>query len=499
MTIEDIARIITSLEKKYPVGDWEVNGVKVWPFLRIENYALMSYKSVNSNTVNTKSLNYVKTILNAKFNKITAEAADQKMNSKLQPTDVVFLGDGVSFTKLNNVWYDKFCDPIYDHYKSKNYKTFRFDTGHNFFVPRYSPSKFVQNAIDNIVIKSLLVRKLFKKRDFEVKLEGYQDFINDPEVVSYLPSLPSEYALVAKVHKIIKIKNYYLRALLKLKPKLAYIVSYYYDAGMAFILACDQLNIKTIDIQHGVQGDLHLAYGMWEKVPLEGYASMPDYFWVWSATEKIAIDKWSVKLNKHRAAVGGNLFAQMWKDDESQLVKFYDEIYIKKCLSASHCSILLTLSPGMTTDELMLETWKTIEVTQNTYNWCIRLHPVMIADKASIINLLNERGIFNFELDLSTTLPLYTILRNVDLHITTQSSVVVEAIEFGLPNIVTSKYGESLYKNLLGSNLVSFCYDAETINFEVERILGLAKGPKVIKHSGKDVFAQFEEIITGGK
>jgi hypothetical protein len=61
--------------------------------------------------------------------------------------------------------------------------------------------------------------------------------------------------------------------------------------------------------------------------------------------------------------------------------------------------------------------------------------------------LVRENRISNGEVDLATDLPLYALLRQMDLHLTFYSSSVLEAKDLGVPSIVVGDYGKELFSD----------------------------------------------------
>src|SRR5207253_11421849 len=104
------------------------------------------------------------------------------------------------------------------------------------------------------------------------------------------PELP----LVRKrVRWIRRMASFFRPRLERLRPSLAFVVNYYDARCMALILACRELGIRSVDIQHGVQGELHGAYGSWRRVPAGGYAVLPSIFWCWSGDEARTLRAWT--------------------------------------------------------------------------------------------------------------------------------------------------------------------------------------------------------------
>ncbi|MBP6755048.1 MAG: hypothetical protein KA210_02790 [Bacteroidia bacterium] len=450
MKIEDLKKIIVQIEQKFEVDKWEIQGVKIWPFIRIENYMQLSYEALGEKPFPTKSYKFGIKIAKSKINQLFSKFVDFKKTSMLKSKDIAFLSDGMSFVFIKNKWYNKFYDPLETEFSSRGFSSIRLDLSHYFFVPRYSSSIFVQSDIDNIIIKNILLHKLIKPKLSCENWSDFEKFYSDKFVSENLLYIPNKDVLRIRIEKVIKLKNYYTKKLKRINPKIGFVVNYYGDDQMAFILACKELNIPSVDIQHGVQGELHLGYGNWTKIPKVGYDQIPDYFWVWSQKEKETIDKWNNLYGNHKVLIGGNLFNDMWKENSSEIVQFFDDCFGFIKLNKEKKSILLTLSPY--TDSLMKETWEVVKETQFKYNWLIRVHPGMIKEIQNIENKLHKFGIINFEIVESSKLPLQTLLRNVNIHITCQSSCVIEAAEFGVKSIITSEYGKALYEDQINLN-----------------------------------------------
>jgi hypothetical protein len=83
---------------------------------------------------------------------------------------------------------------------------------------------------------------------------------------------------------------------------------------------------------------------------------------------------------------------------------------------------------------------------------------------------LENKGIINFECDLSTSLPLYTLLRNVNLHVTHSSSTILEAINFNLPSLIIDEFGYEYYSEYVG-NAIKFENTLEKQLFAIKELL----------------------------
>ena len=54
------------------------------------------------------------------------------------------------------------------------------------------------------------------------------------------------------MEKIIAYKNVLIEILKKIDPKILIQTSYYHPLGMALNLACEELGIKSVEMQHGI-------------------------------------------------------------------------------------------------------------------------------------------------------------------------------------------------------------------------------------------------------
>jgi hypothetical protein len=323
---------------------------------------------------------------------------------------------------------------------------------------------FIQPSLDVIRAKSFFCSN---KGFGEERVDGFQeviDFIESKELRISLPhfrKIRDEFILVAKYAK------FFEQVLSEIKPQWAFVVSYYNIWGMAFNLACHNLGVFSVDIQHGLQGDLHWAYGRWNNVPETGYELLPRFFWVWSDLEAEAIRGWNSRVSEwHRPTVGGNLFLDLWRSSENEIVKYFDERMGKAKRNREHL-IHILYTVGYEENEKLVTVFNTMKQTESLCYWWLRVHPGKVREKDVFKKLVQENGISNGEVDLATDLPLYALLRQMDLHLTFYSSSVLEAKDLGVPSVVAGDYGKELFSDQISSG---WAFPADTPE---EIILGI--------------------------
>jgi len=468
LTRSDIKELINDIEAKFPVDKWTINGIHIWPVIRIrlfmnlaKLYVLESPDYVTTPTFTNRIIKILETLKGlSKF--IFAYLADYKKNKRPKKADIVFLSDGISFTKVNNDWYDRFCDPLIDYFKNKNLSCLLITPLHTYFIPRYRSSIFVQPYLDYIKIKSRFILKI--THSWDEKLSNFFDFLNYLESKN-LNIQNINLRLIRKEIIVIRLFTDFFKKLLeKSKPSLGFVVSYYGTGGYAFNLACREFGIHSIDIQHGVQGDLHLAYGSWCRVPKTGYELLPSFFWCWSDFEADAIRKWSGKVSKwHKPIVGGNPWLNQWLYGNSEFVKQYDQIILKLKKSYKGYKHIIFTQGGSIRSKYFENMLNVIKNSPDLWFWWIRIHPCELKIKPEVKRLLQDNKILNCNVDYATDLPLYALLRHMDIHVTAFSTTVIEAEIFSIPSVITHPEGVRYFPNQMSSGWAMSAYTPEDI------------------------------------
>lgn len=479
MKINDIMNLINELEERFPVDRWVIDSVHVWPLIRIHLYfsffdsQFLEKEPLRAGTI--RSLDFPQIafkILRSVWRFSCAQVMDsQKSLRPNRQFDVVLLNYNTYMTSVNGSWYSRLCDPFVSNLSERGLSCLMLTAGYEYSIPRFTKSKFIQPYLTIYRIIGMLNRNSRYER-----LEQLTELENH---VRGSGLLPESFSLIEPVRRhiiqITAIEKYFKRLLMKTKPKAVFVTCCYSTESMALILACHHMGIPSIDIQHGFQGDFHIAYGRWNRLPEKGYELLPTIFWCWSDFEASAIKRWSKSnASVHQPVVGGNLFLQRWAvSDDDVVVKTYDEIMSGlKRNTKDGIHILYSLN-GNTKNELrtMVEIIKGVNNSGlRSYFW-VRLHPVTIDQKAEVRRFLNENGINNFELDNATGLPLYAILRHMDIHITECSSVVIEAESFHVPSIVVREIGAENFPAQVSSGWAMPAYTIDEITSGIQRQL----------------------------
>ena len=364
----------------------------------------------------------------------------------------MFLSDGVSFARLGEHWVERFCDPILAQATHRGLSCALWTPTHQHRRPRSTPSRFIQPAIDRANIAGALKARLWS---------GRPDLPEQPQVTTWLRAqgFGAGSFDVAKVAsdawRLRSIARLYARMLHRARPRLAFIVGFYGVEGMAFVLACRRCGVPVVDIQHGVQGDMHPAYAAW-PAPRRGAAHplLPDRFWVWSAWEQQVIDRWT-RGTSHAAVVGGNPWMDVWQAG-SAWPGAGAALVAAQALrerAAGRPVVMVTLQYGLNAGEQLEPLAALLRETGKQFAFWVRLHPAMLERREQVRTLLHCAS--PCEIDAPTDLPLQALLPCADVHLTHSSSTVIEAAQFGLRSAITTGYGAELFGPLLASGMAN--------------------------------------------
>jgi hypothetical protein len=184
------------------------------------------------------------------------------------------------------------------------------------------------------------------------------------------------------------------------------------------LLAAKVKGIEFIDIQHGTIFDLNYTY----TNNFINLKQLPDKYLVYSNFE---IQKLKLLNNVYST---GNLRIEFYNRYHQNIGKKFERI------------ILFSLQYDIS-DEILkfyIDTYSTL-VKQYNLNVKIRLHPRSINDevlKNKIINFTNKS---NFdEILIFSKFPIYEVLSSTLIHVTVNSSVFLDALNFGVFSIIVN-------------------------------------------------------------
>jgi len=444
MNIKELFCKINKIEEQLQLENFCFYGIDLWPHIREQ----IIQKTLSPNPNSILNQGYAKRIINKAFfypiallNYLKINLLDFKKRDKIEKREILFFTTSIGKRiKYKNKWYDSFIDPLIDKYqrKGKTYLILERSTSFTFKYPRYRKSKIIQLKFVSIFINSLLKNKLSTiNDDFIIEYTKLYNLL----IQNQLPNI-SLSDLKKDARYMYCLSRYFQNILTKVTPEKVYLVPWYGYTCMALCHACNEKKINSIDIQHGVQGKYHRAYGYWNNIPHDGFNTQPKIFLTWTKEDSDNLKKWTYKTNLKVYTIG-NLMEENFLLD-TEFSKYFDLEFNRayyKFLNKKF--IIVSLQIGHDLPEIVNEL---IHKNDNQFFWLIRHHPSTTKkERLAINNKLKNSKLINYEIDSATKLPIYCLLRNSICHITKFSSTVIEAANFQVKSIIIDDYGKELY------------------------------------------------------
>lgn len=456
MQSKEVIKIINEIERKIPVDEWVVDGIDVWPYIRFKLGSRLSKNDLKSQPMMSRILNrYILNLPKYFVNNLLYTIKD----SKIKECEYLFIENGVQSAYINNHYYYIRTDFLRDLLEDNLKKCCTWVYGYKMEYPLSKHSLFLQFSLDFVALRN----RFWKPKVTETKFKGYKSFLSMLRKKGLYHKEFEIDNILKQINTLLRYREYYEERIGKIKPKVVFILCYYSIYGYALISACKRLNIPVVDIQHGVQGDYHYSYGSFEKVPSNGYTLLPDYFYVWSDFEKKTIKKW--KPSNIGVLVGGNNYLQIWKDSSSsEVLEFTNFLKKKYHLDRYSKIILYTVHPEEGFDESIIEA---IKNSPKDWLWFVRLHPkrgeMLEYTESRIGEVKCSYAIKDVHL-----LPLYSLLKVVDIHVTGVSSTVMEAAEFGVKSVINQKEALDKYEEYIKKGYAKYVESYKQILSEIE-------------------------------
>lgn len=446
-----IREIIEDWEKEFPVNEWQIEGVDIWPLLRIKLYIFLvnldgetGFKNFPTKPVLIEK-NFLKKAIMVVCRVIRAKLILHSFFRNLGTKKILFFGSHFHRTIRNGISFNRFFDPMVDAHHLQN-EVYMVEYG------KVYNKNFNQQAIlplhlylDHFKIIQRLANLWLSKDTHFIQLNQYKEF--HEQLIQQFPESEKLHisidSLIQWAKKIDRTKRFFIQFYTRTKPEKIIFLSYYgYDDLTAAILAAHKLGIKTIDFQHGPQTNVHMAYSSWTKHPAKPYNTMPVEYWNWDKTSKENIDKWATNLKLIRARLVGHP-------------------YLAYCLRNVNWDIrkkvvFFSLQTFDLEEMLPVPILELIKGSNDI--WLLRMHPRSKINKGDIEEYLKNHGIGNknYTVDNAVEKPLPESLSIAKVHITNYSGCVLESLMMNVPSIIIHESGKELYTSYIDDELVTF-------------------------------------------
>lgn len=490
--------IINDVEEHFNVDELVIDDTHIWPIIRYDIVTQLNpffvSKRIGSTSRFMPLFRKIAVIVLSTLRQFYATIRDYRNNSRFIKSDVLYLTNTIDLVKHEDRYYNRIIDPLYTKLNNQCIKGIIVETNSigKYRIPRNNKSIFIQRVINSIVLYRNIINGPNKysvsTESTLVKIESYIKNKYSVPISININKIRVEFNIINDLSR------YFFRILKKNEIVTAISTQYYGRSGMALNLACRRLNITSADIQHGVEHDLHWAYGRWNKIPEAGYSLLPEIFICWSNAEKKVIQQWNSKvLSFHYPMAIGNMWLEELINDlspSSNRIKMTINSVKEKFFGFTH--VLYTMQDDDIPEMLL----NSIEKTRDNCIWWIRLHPSKQDAFARVNNLLLQRNLNNIILSEANELPLYNILQQMDKHITAWSTVVIEARDIGVKSILIHENGAELYKNEITEGLAVFADTDEKVIEILSEDYWDSSSANVMNHASNDFTKLIVKILS---
>lgn len=465
---KELFEALAATESEHDVLKWKIEDVDLWPFVRHK-------LSLEYMRVKTIPIPFAKRFIGKL--KLVLKGIPELIGFLWlifvsgKKYEYVFLSKATYRASLDGKWFDRFSDSLIammgDAFSKKS---IIIESGVDlaYRKPRYEQSDVspIQGMLFIIGLFSEFVSR-FMRRSYQ--FEGYESFRASLSEKLGVDLRLKRSTLEKQFNRIRVLAWLFEQFVKRKKSRKIFLICYYEEFGYALTLACARHKIPSFDIQHGVQGKYHFAYAPYGKIPPKGYGLIPDFFWVWDKYNFENIANWRSAF--HQPFLGENVWLKYWMKNASGSGQREDE----------RPGILVSLQPvSNPLPDFILEA---ISETADNYRWLLRLHPRQTLQRDQINQSLDQYKIrHKVDIDGATQQPLPAVLRNSDVHVTLFSSVVFEALDMGIPSIITHANGKLMYNaDDLGNDFIYYAEDKQTLLRQIE-----ALSVRKVKTSGVD-------------
>jgi len=457
---------ITELERELDTGGISYGGVNAWPLCRLKLWVhLMAegFKEIagpdaatmpntgptfqdvgklNAHAIGDLDLGLVHCDLEASKKAWNVSTASPDLMFFLRPEEHREMVDGKAYAKI--------LDSLFDRFPNHSRVKIEWAEPTAMAFPRKNPSFFLHG---DAAARSAISDPPFKLEHF--------DELEHALAQKGMSHVISRDQIATEMGKVLRFSRLFEVTLTRMMPKAIFLSLYCHSLGMGLVLAARRLGIPTVDLQHGRLGPHHGLYTQLTAAPENGYDIVPDRIWCWGQQTKDDIDKdLNPRCSKHSGLVGGNPWLDQWRNGATDLT---NQANAKNLIARTtkHKKIIVSLQPiPQPLPQFVLDA---MADAPDNWSWWIRVHPLRRHTIPELSALLAEHGIVNYEIEDTTSLPLFWLLRHAHHHVTSFSSVTIEALAFGIRTTVFSDVGRNTFENYIKNGHALYADSAETL------------------------------------
>lgn len=275
-------------------------------------------------------------------------------------------------------------------------------------------------------------------------------------------------------------EKYYSKLIKKIRPKIILEVVHYEETRFVINHLAKKKNIPTVELQHGTMGPYHIAYNFKKRFELSMF---PDYIFTFGEYWKNAT-RFPINPN--------NIIEVGWPYLEKRVSKNLGNVANK-----DKKNILFISQDGQTSKSLF-ELAKALSNTleKTSYEIIYKLHPKEYPDFKKTYSGFKSK---NLTFISNNDNDIHYFLNNCDYLIGVASTVLFEAIAYGIKPMVLNVSDFEYMENLLENDLASLVKNEEDVLMEIEKDRYLDKNKVNYywkQNSIDNILTNIEKIIS---
>jgi hypothetical protein len=482
---------IRGAEADFPVTSWKVRNIHVWPLIRLSlsSSTFQSGSPAHSLAAGWRRLGG--NVARGLVEWARASVRDRGSNRRPEePAGAVFLGSSIGRRPvIDGKRYDVRADPYVELLQRSGVPAVVWEMSPfgDYNIPRHTPSFFVQPHLIRLRGACQLVPLVGDR----VSLDRYDEFLERVQAAGMRFAHADVERLRRDILFLRRLADTFGGWLRRARPRLGFVANTALPE-QAFCLACRELGITSVEVQHGVQGDLHPSYGSWFAVPPDGWEVRARVFWSWDEESAAAINRWAVYApGRHVAITGGDPWREMWTGERHPSSRSTGRLIAeRKRDSGGEVHILVTLtSQG---EAVPAEIVGAMRRSPPEWRYWLRLHPVnQAARRHDAIRVLAAFGVDPSLLDFATEVPLHALLRQMDAHLTASlSTVVSEAAAFGVASVACGSEASDFYGAEVAAGMLTIATTPTDIVAALRGAVGARRPPNVTPPRAPEAMAR---------
>ena len=424
-------RLARAIEDRFEVARWRSDDVDLWPPARMDMFLDMFRAKAGDTAPPAPPF-----LLRAAASLATPLTNIWKSRRDLEhwrpwpkPADAILLGDGVSLDRIDGAWSDRHGEPVMAGLERQGRTTFLMQPGGLDHLPWRRPTF----AANTVAVRGALAAGLDRGRPVDLPDHAAVLAFLEREGVQ-APSL-SPARLAKRARAIAATASEFQKVLRVVKPRLAFVVTYYAGLGHGFALACRREGVMCVDLQHCPQEGTHRAY-RWSRLPERGYSTLPAGFWTWSLEDAAYVADWADETDApwHAAVHGGHSQLMSFLNGQAPETRGWDErFHAIGDGGAFEREILVALQPIGGRRPVWDALARRIEDAPDSWRWWIRRHPSSTRSQDGEYQGLLALRRPNVIIDEASELPLPALLRRMSVLVSLASGAAAEAAILGVP------------------------------------------------------------------